>query len=281
MKKRRYRQTFRYRDCDAFAGFLHEQSLLGWHFKEFRFGLIFEEGEPADIDYAVEVFPKGTEMDTRPERETEEYAEYCEAAGWKLIDSSRKFCVFRRTQEDAVPIVEPEERFANIWKAEALLWFSSAIPVFLLSGIQWGQLLTWNFKNWIFNDLMLLALLLMASATIERLMEGACLLFWSFTRRRMLRSGILPVYGRKRRRLTRPAFYAHVFSPDALSCFSSETKLSAIPSAIDCHACSAPACDHMDCISQTLKREQLCLSDCHRSRNFFLRQYRNGRIHPV
>ncbi len=84
MKKRRSINTFCYRDCDAFAEFLHSQSLQGWHFKEFRLGLLFEKGEPADIFYAVEVFPKGTEMDTRPERDTEEYAEYCEAAGWRL-----------------------------------------------------------------------------------------------------------------------------------------------------------------------------------------------------
>lgn len=213
MKKRILGRFFCYRDCDAFAGFLHEQSLHGWHFKEFRFGLVFEQGEPADIYYTVEVFPKGTEMDTRPEKDTEEYAEYCEAAGWKLLDSSRKFCVFRRTREDAVPIVEPEERFENIRKAEWLLWLSSAIPVFLLSGIQWGQLLTWNFKNWIFHDLMPLLLLFMTSACIERLIEGISLAYWSLTKKRMLKSGNIPVYGWKRRWITKSILFIIYFLP--------------------------------------------------------------------
>lgn len=199
MKKQRIINTFCYRDCDAFAEFLHSQSLQGWHFKEFRFGLLFEKGEPADIFYTVEIFPKGTEMDTRPERDTEEYAEYCEAAGWRLIDSSRKFCVFCRTKEDAVPIVEPEERFANIRKAEWRLWLSGAIPVFLLSGLQWYQFLTWNFKNWIFSDLMPFLLLFVTSACIEKFIEGASLAYWSFTKKRMLKSGGIPVYGWKRR----------------------------------------------------------------------------------
>lgn len=199
MKKRRIINTFCYRDCDAFSEFLHSQSLQGWHFKEFRFGLLFEKGEPADIFYTVEVFPKGTEMDTRPERDTEEYAEYCEAAGWRLIDSNRKFCVFCRTKEDAVPIVEPEERFANIRKAEWRLWLSGAIPVFLLSGLQWYQFLTWNFKNWIFSDLMPFLLLFVTSACIEKFIEGASLAYWSFTKKRMLKSGGIPVYGWKRR----------------------------------------------------------------------------------
>lgn len=213
MKKRRCINIFCYRDCDAFAGFLHEQSLQGWHFKEFRFGLIFEQGEPADIYYTVEVFPKGTEMDTRPEKDTEEYAEYCEAAGWKLLDSSRKFCVFRRTKEGAVPIVEPEERFANIRKAEWLLWLSGTIPVFLLSGFQLVQFLTWNFKNWIFNDLMLFLLLFMSSACIERLLEGASLLHWSFMKKRLLRSDSLPVYGCKKRWTTRFLRFVIYFFP--------------------------------------------------------------------
>ena len=58
--------NFDYRECDAFAEYLHRQSLQGWHFKEWKLGLVFEKGEPKDITYTVEVFPKGSEMDLRP-----------------------------------------------------------------------------------------------------------------------------------------------------------------------------------------------------------------------
>lgn len=200
MKRRRRFTAFHYRDCDAFAEYLHQQSLHGLHFKEFRMGMVFECGEPADIDYAVEVFPMGTEMDTRPEASTEEYAEYCEAAGWTLIDSSRKFCIFRRTKEDAVPIVEPEERFANIRKAEWLLWLSQAVPVFLLSAVSLVQLISGSFDRWIFSNPMLLVLLFIPLACAERILEGARLLAWSVTRRNMIRAGIIPTYGRKKHR---------------------------------------------------------------------------------
>ena len=87
---------FRYRECDAFAEYLQERSMKGWHFKEWKFGLVFEKGEPEDIVYDVEVLPKGSEMSLRPEMETEEYAEYCKAAGWKMIDAQRRFCIFRK-----------------------------------------------------------------------------------------------------------------------------------------------------------------------------------------
>lgn len=199
MKKRRTYTTFNYRDCDAFAGYLHAQSLKGWHFREFRMGMVFERGEPADVSYAVEVFPKGTEMDTRPEESTKEYAEYCEAAGWKLIDSSRKFCVFRQTKEDAVSIVEPEERYKNIRKAEWLFWLNGAVSVFLLTGLYLIQLFSGNFSRWVFNTPMLFILLFMMLSSGERLFEGVYLLYWSVTRGRMLKAGNIPVYGKKKR----------------------------------------------------------------------------------
>ncbi|MBM6854546.1 DUF2812 domain-containing protein [Mediterraneibacter glycyrrhizinilyticus] len=84
-KKKRTRRVFKdfgYLECDAFAEYLHGMSMKGWHFREWRLGLVFEKGEPEDVCYCVEVFPKGSEMDTKPEEPAEEYAEYCQAAGW-------------------------------------------------------------------------------------------------------------------------------------------------------------------------------------------------------
>ncbi len=199
MKKRIIFISFNYRDCDAFAEYLHQQSLLGWHFKEFRLGMVFEQGNPADIHYIVEVFPKGTETDTRPEASTEEYAEYCEAAGWKLIDSSRKFCVFRQTEADAVPIVTPEERFANIRKAEWLLWLGGAVPVFLLSAVYLSQMMTESFSEWIFSTPSLLLFLFLPLLCADRIFGGIYLLFWSVTRKKMIAAGSAPVYGKKKR----------------------------------------------------------------------------------
>ena len=120
MKRKRRRRPifFRYYDCDVFADYLAKQAKKGWHFAEFRMGMIFEKGEPADREYAVEVFPKGSEWETGPTVETEEYAQYCEAAGWKFVDSTRKFCVFEKIREDAETIVTDEERLENIWKAQ-------------------------------------------------------------------------------------------------------------------------------------------------------------------
>ena len=129
---RRVFRYFRYTECDAFGQYLHEMSLDGWHFQKWQMGLVFEKGEPADITYCVEVFPKGSEMDLKPEEQAEEYADYCSVAGWELIDGQRKFCIFRRRDPDAMPIVTEEERFENVRKAERreLLW-DMLVPVLL------------------------------------------------------------------------------------------------------------------------------------------------------
>lgn len=66
MKKKRVYRNFRYRECDSFAEYLHEMSLEGWHFTGWRAGLIFQKGEPEDIDYCVEVFPGSMETGCQP-----------------------------------------------------------------------------------------------------------------------------------------------------------------------------------------------------------------------
>ena len=108
---------FDYMHCDDFARYLERMAAKGWHFKEWGAGLKFEKGEPKQVVYAVEVFTKASETDLRPEPNTQEFAEYCEAAGWKLVDAKQKFCIFQKIDENAVDILTPEERVQNSWKA--------------------------------------------------------------------------------------------------------------------------------------------------------------------
>ena len=110
-------KAFDYMHCDDFARYLEEMAVKGWHFKEWGAGLKFEKGEPQRVTYAVEVFTKASENDLRPEPNTQEFAEYCEAAGWKLIDAKQKFCIFKKVDENAVEILTPEERVKNAFKA--------------------------------------------------------------------------------------------------------------------------------------------------------------------
>lgn len=117
MEKRIFR-NFRYSECDDFAAFLSKMAGEGWHFKGWELGLIFEKREPQNVEYSVQIFVKGSDMDLKATKDTEEYAEYCKEAGWEYIDASKKFVVFKKIREDAEEIVTPEERFKEIVNAE-------------------------------------------------------------------------------------------------------------------------------------------------------------------
>ena len=116
--KRHIFRSFPYTRSDDFAAWLSEMAAKGWVFEGFGAGLIFEKGEPQEITYAVNTFLPGSEMDTRPEPQAEEFAEYCRAASWELVDAKKRFCVFKRVKEDAVPILTEEEMVENAARAE-------------------------------------------------------------------------------------------------------------------------------------------------------------------
>ena len=107
---------FTYMHCDDFAKYLSNMAAKGWHFKEWGAGVKFEKGEPEEAVYAVEVFTKASENDLRPEPNTQEFAEYCEAAGRKFIDAKQKYCIFKKVDENALELFTPEERVTNAFK---------------------------------------------------------------------------------------------------------------------------------------------------------------------
>lgn len=175
--QKRVFRTFQYRETEIFAGYLHEQSLKGWHFKEWKFGLVFERGEPEDIHYAVEVFPKGNEEDLKPEEDAMDYAAYCEAAGWEFVDGARKFCIFRQKEKDAAPIVTEEERFQNICQAERKRWHSQMVFAGILLFNVAFQICT-RLENTVFENVLIGLLALALWVVFLKLTEGLDLILW-------------------------------------------------------------------------------------------------------
>ncbi len=197
-KIRRAFHPFRYVECDEFAGYLHRMSLKGWHFKEWSAGLIFEKGEPADITYDVEVFPKGTEMDTKPEDDAQEYAEYCQAAGWQFIDGRRKFCIFRKMEDDAPPIVTEEEKLKNVRKAEGRVLLSNVLFLAAFTALQYAQLFAQAER--LFVNVWIFILAIIPLITVVRIVQLIYLNIWYVSMKRRIRLG-RPVrfYGKKGR----------------------------------------------------------------------------------
>ena len=180
---------YRPRECDAFAEYLHEQSLNGWHFKEWRFGLVFEKGEPKNIVYDIEISPKASEYDMRPSEDTKDLAEYCEAAGWKLLDSHGKICVFQKLRADARPIVDTEERFENIAKEEKDNWFRTYLTAVGLGILYLFEFIVLAFERWAFDNTLLVLIFTMIIMGIAGLIEGVNLNLWTKKQRARLKEG--------------------------------------------------------------------------------------------
>ena len=164
--------SFRYIERGAFAEYLHRMSLKGWHFAGWKLGMVFGRGEPEDIVYDVEIFSEAREKDLRPVEETEEYAEYCRAAGWEFIDANRKFCVFRKVSEDAVPIVTEEERVEEIWKAEGKRLIFPTIIFGLFALDSSINAVKTGLENWIFSDLSLFILMILPAYFLQNVLQS-------------------------------------------------------------------------------------------------------------
>ena len=195
-KKVTYRfVNFCYTERGAFAEYLHKMSRKGWHFAGWKWGMVFEQGEPEDIVYDVEIFSEAGEKDLRPEEETEEYAEYCRAAGWEFVDGNRKFCVFRKVSENAVPIVTETERVEEIWKAEGKRMLIPAIIFgifavdYLVTAVKTG------IENWLFSDLHLFILFLLPAYFLGYVLQYIFALKWYLTGKKRISSGKPVKYG--------------------------------------------------------------------------------------
>lgn len=150
-------KRFTYLQCDDFADYLSSMALRGWHFREWNTGLVFEKGEPEEAVYAVEVFIHGTDYDLKPDNQTLNFADYCEKAGWKLIDAKQKFCIFKQITPHAPPIMTPEERFENASKAykRSFTW-QIVLAVIWLFNLGLRFIPPWSFVENIFSNFQLI-----------------------------------------------------------------------------------------------------------------------------
>lgn len=167
---------FSYLHCDDFAAYLSKMAAKGWHFKEWGAGLIFEKGTPENAQYAVEVFIDGSEYDTRPDVHTQEFAEYCEAAGWKLIDAKRKFVIFKKIRDDAVDILTPRERLENIAREERKEIWQKVFLCVTFTLLQFLQFTGSGFVNRIFSNNLLFITVLWLVLGLGAL--GRCIHFY-------------------------------------------------------------------------------------------------------
>lgn len=193
---------FGYLRCDDFAAYLTKMSAKGWHFKQWGAGLVFEKGEPENVQYAVEVFIDGSEYDTRPDVHTQEFAEYCEAAGWKLLDAKRKFVIFKKMREDAVDILTPRERLENIAKEERKEIFHKMLLSYGYTILQLFRFTGAEFANRIFSNGLLMISAVWFSLAICATARLLHYLIWKMTWTKKIENGQPVYFGAKKNLFT-------------------------------------------------------------------------------
>ncbi len=142
----------------------------------------------------MEVFPQGSEMDVKPGKDAEEYAEYCRTAGWEFEDSRRRFCIFRKTAEDALSIVTEEERFKNIRKAEWKRCLMTVLTGVSILGMTAVQLSRVDVVLMLFSNMLLLPGLTLAVLFACEILQCIVLAVWCIKAGRRVRAGERPSY---------------------------------------------------------------------------------------
>lgn len=194
-KKTVYR-GFGYLRCDDFAAYLEEMAARGWHLESWGAGLHFSRGEPEQAVYAVEVFTDASDYNTRPEMNTKEFAEYCEAAGWHLVDAKGKICIFKKLRPDAHPIMTDQERLEAVAAEER----KKVLRNLAVSGIwcltRWGDFLGSGFVRRIFLYPSLLLLATWTALFLAALGSFVHLLIWKAKAQKRIGDGQMLWLGR-------------------------------------------------------------------------------------
>jgi len=140
VKTRWIPRSYEYTQCDELAEYLQEMARKGWRFQRFRLGLFFEACKPCEEVYDVQVFLKNKDGDLAPTEDTLEFAEYCRAAGWELVDSRARFAVFQKVREDALPISTAEEKMDAVFRAQRRIDLRNLLATGILAFLFFGQI---------------------------------------------------------------------------------------------------------------------------------------------
>lgn len=204
MRKTVYR-LFSYAECDELALYLETMSRKGWHLVAWERGLVFEKGEPQEIQYVAAVVAEDKRIwDKNSDKilwEEKEFAEYCEIAGWQVVARRANICIFRKKNEEAVPILTETERFIHIWKKsmwERLGYLGTTLIVFLLLGM---DIFTDNPNVWLFQDAMIFVPILLMAGILFELCSFGNLWIWKKSIQRKIEQGETLSFRRKQNRL--------------------------------------------------------------------------------
>jgi hypothetical protein len=149
MKSKWIFENFGYTETGDLENLIAEEAGKGWNFTGwFLNALKFEETKPEKKKNKAEIFLKNAENDFGMTTDSKEFAEYCNAAGWKYIRSKRKFQIFERKDDKAEPIFDDAERISYARKASKISGMYSILILivieFWIFSMIYGRNVSWN-----------------------------------------------------------------------------------------------------------------------------------------
>ena len=206
---------FNWYDSGAVCEYLEDMAKKGWRLTKVSqsLGLIckFEKAEPMDTKFSVEWFKKASMFDTRPSRKTQEYIDYCTAAGWEFVCNIGHMVIFKTDRQDAPPVeTDPVEKLKSVgatmfWQFMILILL---VPLYVYKGY---HSMFHDFPDFITSNMALLlvpvAILILIFSFGSIVLNGA---IWFAKNKRRIKKG-LPMQHRSIRQWKRAARWR--FSP--------------------------------------------------------------------
>ncbi|MEG2669488.1 MAG: DUF2812 domain-containing protein [Oscillospiraceae bacterium] len=175
--------------CDAIKEKLEKMALDGWKLKNVNMLYEFEKIEPKKLTYTVDFFPQASIYDTKLEKESIDYLEYCKEAGWELVAMVGTMHIFVSESEKAIPIQTDESlKFdtlkKSIFKTKWMSWI--LIPLIFSFNI-FTQFL--NFESLITSNLALFNILAFLVVILFNLFDFSTYLFWKNKNNKRIKYG--------------------------------------------------------------------------------------------
>jgi hypothetical protein len=176
-------------ECEALKEYLEEMALKGWRLKYYRTFFCFEEIEPQELRYSVEVFSKASEFDTVPTDSANEYIEYCQRAGWDFICTAGQVNIFVANIPNPVPIETDEDMklktiIKGILKQRVFSWIAVLFLLFYSFKVSYGY-----FSYYITNAMVLFSFLICVIVFILTLFQAGGFIIWMIRQKRRLKNG--------------------------------------------------------------------------------------------
>ena len=192
---------FELNEGEAIREYLEEMARKGWALKSIHGFYHFERIEPQALHYAVEIFEKASEYDSVPAPRTQEYIEYCRAAGWAFVCNHGQMNIFVSACENPIPIETDEARklkaiVRGMVKKYVVGWFFLPLLFLLNMGISYL-----NFEGLVSSPLGMAGFFLQGFVVIFLLCRAFGFLGWAGRQKRRQKQGLpLEAISRKKKK---------------------------------------------------------------------------------